>query len=137
MTTVVRDLGSWVIVLCAVLSLTFVVTYHFSALWWKSEIGKHLMAIAASEFLILATQSVRVITGVQSECFELFRLFIFLSFPVVLTWRLVILWKLQVKPKREEGHGWRRTRSSSRSTRMSRYLRRRLDKEPRTPDSAE
>lgn len=113
----VHDAGSWVIVLCAVLSLTFVVGYHFSALWWKTEVGKHLMSIAASEAAILTTQSIRVISGVDSQCFEIFRLIVFLSFPMVLSWRLMILWKLQIRPKRrirKESGGWTKDRVSSR-----------------------
>lgn len=110
----VRDIGSWVLVLCAVLSLIFVIGYHFSAFWWETEVGKHLMSIAASEGAILTTQSLRIIFGLNQDWYEAVRLVVFLSLPVVLTWRLVILWKLQIKPKRRRGDRWRRTRSSSR-----------------------
>lgn len=97
--------GSVVLVICAVLSMTFVVVYHYSAVWWRSEVGKHLMAIASSETAILTTQSIRLIIGEDTSWFSFIRLVVFLSFPVTLIWRLWILWKLQIRPRRGRREG--------------------------------
>jgi hypothetical protein len=99
-TLFVHAVGNIFLVLCAFMSLAFVVIYQLTANWRATQVGRHLMAIAASETAILLSTTIRLFFG-TNVYFELVRLLIFLSFPVVLAWRLVILWKYQVKPQME------------------------------------
>lgn len=93
-----HNIGSILLIVCAVMSLTFVVGYHLTTDWRATEVGKHLMAFTASESAILTMYSARIIAGADAPWFEFVRLIVFISFPVVLGWRLAIMWRFSVKP---------------------------------------
>lgn len=97
--------GSVLVVLCAVMAVLFCIGYHLTTDWRASEIGKHLMAFSLSEAAILVLSTIRFIVGADAPWFEFVRLVVFLSFPVVLAWRLIIIWRFSVKPWLEVRRG--------------------------------
>lgn len=89
--------GNALVVITAVLAWTFVVLYHVLAPWWRSEIGRNLMTLAASMALVLTLSIVRMIGGASLDTpwFQVVRLAVFAGVPVALGWRTVILIRVQ------------------------------------------
>jgi len=98
----IHDIGSVMLVVCALLSTTFVAGYYLTTDWKSTDVGRHLMAFSMSESAILLMYTARIIAGHDAVWFQIIRLLVFLSFPVVLAWRLVILLRYQLRPWVEE-----------------------------------
>lgn len=79
----------------AALAATASVVVHARVPWWKSTMGRHLMAYMAVMALVLDLGIIRLIFG-DSWWFQLIRLVTFIGVPIVMTWRLV----LQIKAQR-------------------------------------
>jgi hypothetical protein len=71
----------------AALVATASVVVHARVLWWRSVMGRHLMAYMGVMALVLDLGVVRLVTG-DSWWFQLIRLLVFVGVPVVMTWRL-------------------------------------------------
>lgn len=74
------------------------VIVHSRVDWWRSEMGRHLMAYMAVIAAVLVLSCIRALTGNSGDSwwFQLVRLIVFVGVPVVMTQRLV----LQVKARR-------------------------------------
>lgn len=81
--------------------VAFVVSYQLLARWWRTVVGRSMMAFAASETLLLTTAVIawlwpefpqRRIIGVIS-----FGLFVVVSW-----WRVIALWRAQLLRRRDK-----------------------------------
>ena len=96
--------GNIVVTIAAVLGWIFVVQYHLSAPWWRSEMGRHMMTYSAVVAAVLTLSVVRIVggAGLDTPWFVLLRLIVFCGVPVAIGWRIVILWRAQ---RRDGRHG--------------------------------
>ena len=92
----VGDVALWVATFSACL---FVVMYHFSARWWKSEEGWHIMsftaAIAAVFLYLTVTTTVRSGPSSLPVALQWTRLVIYATFAGLLLWRLSMVTRAQ------------------------------------------
>jgi hypothetical protein len=93
-----HTVGSVLIILAAAIGTASVVV-HARVPWWRSQMGRHLMAYMLVIALVLDLSVVRLIVG-DSWWFALLRLLVFTGIPLVLAWRL---W-LQIKAQRRPDH---------------------------------
>lgn len=91
--------GNALIVLADVLAWLFVVLYHLSSPWWRSEAGRHLMSMMAVLAAVLSLSTVRIVAGagVDTGWFVWLRIAVFAGTPVVFGWRVWMLWRLQFR----------------------------------------
>lgn len=81
----------------------FVALYHLSARWWASEEGWHLMAFTGALGAVLDFVAARTLatpprpTGITVEAI---RLAIYALVAVLLLWRLWMLYRIQIRPRR-------------------------------------
>lgn len=89
-----RHIGN-VLLICAALVCTASVVMHARVAWWRSEMGRHLMAYMA---VMAATLDLGVIRSFFGDTwwFSLLRLIVFCGVPIVMVQRL---W-LQIKAQR-------------------------------------
>lgn len=78
--------------------LTFVVAYHITARWWRSEIGRNMMAFAAAETLTLGAGVWALAFG-DSPARRLISLAAFGLFTITSWWRAVTLLRAQVRKR--------------------------------------
>jgi hypothetical protein len=93
-------IGNVLLVLSALIATAFIVVYHWSALWWRSHDGRHVMAFMASLAMVLDLAMLRLVVG-RPEWFEAVRTLTFVTIPVVLSWRFAILIKAQFSSRRQ------------------------------------
>ena len=84
------------LLICAALVCTASVVMHLRVPWWRSEMGRHLLAYMGVMALTLDLGVIRIFFG-DSWWFQLVRLVVFIGVPVVMAQRL---W-LQIKAQRE------------------------------------
>lgn len=80
-------------------SLAFIALYTLVAKWWRSPLGRNLVAFDASLSLTLLPSVVHHAFGVSSalsEPFAWFTLGAFAAVPCVIVWRAVILVRMQL-----------------------------------------
>jgi hypothetical protein len=95
---VIRLLGNALLLVSAALATGFVVVYLSVAQWWRSEMGRHLIAFNAVIAAVLWLSVVRVFVPGSADLvwFNWLRLVVFAGVPVVLGWRLWMLIKVQM-----------------------------------------
>lgn len=98
----IRLLGSLLIITCAVMETGFCVLYHLSARWRGSREGRYIMAFAAEIAVLLDLWSAGVLAGADATWFQVARLVAFAGLPFVLGWQLLLLYKIQIRPKRRD-----------------------------------
>lgn len=76
-------------------SLGFVILYHKSAPWWKSEMGVHLMTFALTFTVVSGYLVTAVFTRNADPSQVAARIYIYTAFAALMTWRLFILAKSQ------------------------------------------
>jgi hypothetical protein len=93
---VILLVGNAVLVLTAVLAVTFCVLYTAWEPWWRSELGRHLFTYSAVVAAVLVLSVIRVVSGVGLETpwFQALRLITFAGMPFVIGWRIAILWRI-------------------------------------------
>lgn len=96
----IQWIGTALVVASAVLAWSVCALYHLSARWWASEVGRHVMTFTAVLALVLSLWSVGALVEAKGEWWQVMRLVAFTGVPVSLGWRLWILYRLQVRPKR-------------------------------------
>ena len=96
---VLYTVGSVLLSYCAVVG-TASVYVHSRVDWRASPIGKHLMYYMAAMALTLDLGVIRFIFG-DSNWFQVLRTVVFIGIPVVMTQRLILLWRAQ-HPKQPE-----------------------------------
>lgn len=103
----IRFLGNLLIVLSAILATGFVVLYWVTAPWWRSDMGRNVQALMGVIALVLDLSVVRIFVpgALDLLWFNLLRLVVFAFVPVVLGWRLWLLWRVQVRDRRRERDG--------------------------------
>jgi len=91
-------IGSVLVIVSAVMALTFIIGYHVSSngLWRRDPIGRHVMAFVTADFLVFALAAVRFIAGASLDTgwFAWVRVVVFMAIPWTIGWRLLILWRL-------------------------------------------
>lgn len=93
-----EQLFTWVaniLIIWAALVGSASVVVHSRVQWWRTEMGRHLMAYMTVMAAVLVLAVVRIFLG-DAWWFSLFRLLIFIGVPLVMTQRL---W-LQIKARR-------------------------------------
>lgn len=103
--------GNGLLILTTVLAWLFVVMYHLSAPWWRSEAGRNLMSMMAVIAAVLSLSAVRIAAGagVDEGWFVWLRTGVFAGTPFVIGWRTWMLWRVQYK-----GRTWAQIRGRSR-----------------------
>lgn len=96
----IQWIGTALVVVSAVLAWSVCALYHLSARWWASEVGRHVMTFTAVLALVLSLWSVGALVEAKGEWWQVTRLVAFTGVPVSLGWRLWILYRLQVRTKR-------------------------------------
>lgn len=82
----------------------FVTTYHLLAPWWRSEIGRNIMAGFACEAVILGLAVLAMAFG-DYPGRQVLGLLAFAAFTGVSWWRWVVLIRAQIPPPHgEENH---------------------------------
>jgi len=94
----VRLAGNVLIILSAVITSASV-AMHTRVPWWRSEMGRHLMAYMAVMAAVLDLSTIKILFG-DTAGFALLRLIVFIGVPLVMAWRL---W-LQIKAQRRPDH---------------------------------
>lgn len=92
------EVGGSVLVFWAAAAGVASVIVHAQVPWWRSEMGRHLMAYMSIIAAVLVLSCVRVLTGNSGDSwwFQLVRLIVFIGVPIVMTQRLL----LQLKARR-------------------------------------
>jgi hypothetical protein len=98
-------IGNVLVHLTTLLAWAFIVLYHLSAPWWRTEAGKHVMAFMAALAAVLTLSSLRLATGAPAQTepvtwFTWLRVLVFASVPAVIGWRVAILWRAQYRGRR-------------------------------------
>lgn len=88
-------IGNGLLISAAVVCTASVVL-HLRVPWWRSEMGRHLLAYMGVMALTLDLGVIRIVFG-DSPWFQLVRLLVFVGVPLVMAQRL---W-LQVKAQRD------------------------------------
>lgn len=103
----IRYLGNGLILLSAVFATSFVVLYWVTAPWWRSPMGRNVQALMFVIALVLDLSVVRIFVpgSVDLLWFNILRLIVFAFVPVVLGWRLWLLWRVQVLDRRRDRNG--------------------------------
>jgi hypothetical protein len=91
-----RLIGNVLVCLSAAIATTSVIL-HARVPWWRSEMGRHLMAYTATIAAVLDLAVIRMLIG-DSWWFALLRLVVFSLVPAVTAWRV---W-LQIKAHRDD-----------------------------------
>jgi hypothetical protein len=81
-------------------SLAFVIIYSITARWWRSALGRNLVAFDSALALTLLPSMVHHFFGVNTvnnAGFAWFTLIAFGFVPIVIVWRTAILIRLQLK----------------------------------------
>ena len=95
--------GSALVVVSAVEALVFCVAYHLSAPWRETTGGRHIMAFTAVLALVLTLWVARLLLPLDWAGWDVARLVTFAGVPVVLGHRLLLLYRLQIKPAFRKG----------------------------------
>lgn len=96
-------LGTICIVAGAVASSGFVALYTISARWYRSEEGWHLMTFTGLLALVLIYTSYRNLTATAAAVplgVDVARLAIFASVAASLSWRVWMLYRIQIRAQR-------------------------------------
>lgn len=80
-----------------VLSSVFCLIFGFTAKWWRSEGGTHIMVFTASLALIMGRLTVGALFGVPLARWEVVGIYALID--VSLAWRLLILLRTQLRRK--------------------------------------
>lgn len=101
--------GDFLAVLSALIATAFVVLYWATARWWRSEMGRNVMALMGSLALLLDLTAVRAFTQAvpapHADWFLWVRLGVFAFIPVAIGWRLWILVRLQILDPEDRERG--------------------------------
>lgn len=82
-------------------SLIFVITYHLVAKWWSNEFGRSLMIYQVAMTIILGMSALTAIFG-RTDWIVAIGLAVFLTIPIALIWRTVVLIKIQRQSKEDQ-----------------------------------
>jgi hypothetical protein len=88
--------GNALVVVSALISLTFIIVYHLRAYWWRTSDGRHVFTFMAVIAAVLTSAAMRVLLG-DPEWYTWLRVVVFSGVPVVLAWRLAILLSTQTR----------------------------------------
>jgi hypothetical protein len=97
---VLRQAGNGVLVYTFLVSFAFCVAYQLYARWRATEFGRSLMLYQIAMTTLLGFIAIRLV-GLDTG--PLVRLVVFTVIPIALTWRLVVLIKVQ-RGMRKEDH---------------------------------
>lgn len=92
-------LGDIAVFVGALAATAFVIAYHLSARWWKSEEGRHLMCFTGVIALALDYSSWRVVTAPMRPLpltVDLIRTLLFAAIAALLVWRFWMLARRQI-----------------------------------------
>lgn len=106
-----RYFGNGLAVLTTVLAWAFVALYHLSSPWWRSEAGRNLMSMMGVIGAVMTLSMVRIVAGagLDTGWFVWLRTLVFAAVPVVIGWRLWMLWRVQY-----QGRSWAEIRGHRR-----------------------
>jgi hypothetical protein len=99
----IHQIGTAAVCVGALAAVLFVVGYHLSAYWWRSEEGWHLEVFTASLAAILGYSSYRNLTGTAVRAtpdLEISRTVVFTVVAALLVWRCWMLYRIQIRPIR-------------------------------------
>lgn len=97
----IHMLGTVGLVAGAAAATVFVVLYHLSARWWRSEEGIHLMAFTGALAMVFNWLTVRTLLvdpRPVSAGVGVTRAVIYWLVAALLVWRLTLLWRRQIRP---------------------------------------
>jgi hypothetical protein len=88
--------GNALVVVTTVMAWAFCGLYHFSATWWRSDMGRNVMVYGLVVAAVLTLSVIRLVwDGGESLWFAILRLIVFSGVPVAIGWRIAILLRLQ------------------------------------------
>lgn len=95
-----QRVGDVLIIWTFLASAGFVILYHVTAKWWNTDFGKSLMTYQLAMTLVLGLSIVRIVLGSSEHpLFAWIRLGVFVVVPLALTWRIIVLVRLQRQKK--------------------------------------
>lgn len=94
--------GTALVFVSAALAWAFCIGYHLSARWWESRAGRHLMTFTGALAVVLTLWAVGAVTPTKGPWWEVTRLVAFTGIPASLGWRLWLLYRLQIRPRRSK-----------------------------------
>ena len=96
-----KQVGDFAFYGCTAAAVTFVLCYLALAPWWRSEAGRNIMAVMASMALAFSYFTFAIIQGGVPLGFYPARAVIFMFIFLSISWRVVILLRVQ-RPRRRE-----------------------------------
>lgn len=99
MSDLLQTFGNVLVVYTFIVSALFCVAYQLYARWTETNFGRSLMLYQVAMTLIMGFISVRVI-GIETG--PLPRIIVFAVVPLALTWRLIVLLRLQRLSRKED-----------------------------------
>ena len=97
-----RAVGNGLILWSAAVGIASVIV-HARVPWWRTQMGRHLMAYMTVIAAVLTLSSVRVFTG-DTWWFAVLRVVVFFGVPLAMTQRLWLQIKAQRDDARQEKH---------------------------------
>lgn len=94
----VADYGEIVTLAAFFSAIGFIALYSFVAPWYKSTLGRSIVALDTAVALTVFPSVLHFLFGVtslQSEAFAFFTLAAFSAIPIIIIWRGWLLWQLQ------------------------------------------
>ena len=92
------DASEWVVQGAFWCSLAFIAWYSILAPWWRSSVGRAIIALDTAIALATLPSTIGLIFGaevVASRFFQWLTVCAFACIPVITIWRCVIVWRLQ------------------------------------------
>ena len=101
----VADYGEIVTLAAFFAAVGFVTLYTYLAPWYKSSLGRSIVALDSALALTVLPSVLHFLFGVsvlESKPFAIFALSSFTTIPLIIVWRGYLLWRIQVGVRRAE-----------------------------------
>ena len=97
-----RELGDWLSHATTLTVLGFVMIYASIAPWWRTPIGRNIMALAVANLLVFALISANLVWGLDWVGRQGVRVATFAAISSIFAWRTIILVREQFHARRAE-----------------------------------
>jgi hypothetical protein len=101
----VGDYGEVITLASFFAAVGFVALYSVLAPWWKTPLGRSIVALDTAVAMTVAPSVLHFVFGVtslKSETFAFFTLGAFTMIPIIIVWRGWLLWRLQTGVRKAE-----------------------------------
>lgn len=97
-----QELGDLLAHVAGAMALLFVVVYGSLAPWWRSPIGRNMMAMGVAHLIVFSLINANLIFGVTWAARPIVRTLTFGTLAAIFAWRTLIFLREQLKARRIE-----------------------------------